>query len=77
MGLLELYDRAFKNAFSIDLVSDDLAIRAIPAWDSVGHMMLMTEIEDAFDVMLDTEDIIGFTSYKDGIEILRKHDVAL
>jgi len=46
-------------------------------WDSVLQLSLVTAIEDAFDIMLDAEDILGFTSYAAGKEILMKYNVAL
>jgi acyl carrier protein len=42
----------------------------IDAWDSVGHMGLIAALEDAFDIMMDTDDIIDFSSYEKGKEIL-------
>ncbi len=42
----------------------------IPAWDSIGHMSLVAALEEAFDIMMDTDDIIDFSSYKKGMEIL-------
>ena len=51
--------------------------QGIPEWDSVGHMSLVAEIEDAFDIMMDTDDIIDFSSYNKGIEILKKYDVKM
>ena len=48
----------------------------IPAWDSVGHMTLIAAIEDAFDIMMETDDIIDLSSYEKGMEILtEKYDV--
>ena len=44
-------------------------------WDSVGHMELITEIEEKFGIELETEDILGFTSYTKGIEILNKYGI--
>lgn len=52
-----------------------LAYQSISQWDSVGHMRLMAEIEGAFGVMLDTEDIVGFSSYETGKAILGKYGV--
>ena len=49
----------------------------IPNWDSVGHMGLVAAIEDAFDIMMDTDDIIEFSSFEKGMEILRKYDVEI
>ena len=54
-----------------------LRYQAVESWDSVGHMALIAAIEDAFDLMLDAEDIISFESYEKGMEILEKnYDIA-
>lgn len=47
-----------------------LEYMGIPAWDSIGHMSLVAALEEAFDIMMDTDDIIDFSSYKKGMEIL-------
>jgi acyl carrier protein len=74
----DLYIKAFTDSFDI---SEDEAKEAkyqeIVAWDSVGHMVLVAAIEEAFDVMLDTEDIIDFSSFDRGQDILKKYDVAI
>lgn len=44
-------------------------------WDSVGHMTLVAALEDAFDIMMDMDDIIDLSSFEKGREILRKYDV--
>lgn len=49
--------------------------QAVHGWDSVGHMALMAAIEDAFEIELDIDDIIDFSSYDVGINILRKYNV--
>jgi acyl carrier protein len=46
-------------------------------WDSVAHMRLVSEIEAAFDVMLDSEDVIAMSSYNVAVDILQKHGVPL
>lgn len=76
MDNLRKYNEAF--AENLNITEDklpDLTYQSIPEWDSVGHMQLMAAIEDAFDIMLDTEDIIDFSSYEKGKEILEKYDV--
>lgn len=47
------------------------------AWDSVGHMTLIAALEDAFDIMVDMDDIIDLSSFDKGKEILRKYDVEI
>ena len=47
----------------------------IPEWDSVGHMTLVSQLEDTFDIMMETDDIIDFESYEKGLDILKKYHV--
>lgn len=47
---------------------EELKYRSIPEWDSVGHMALVAEIEDHFDIMLDTDDVIGMSSFRIAVE---------
>ena len=75
MNNLEKYNKAFMETFEI--TEDQLTglkYQDIEAWDSVGHMGLVAALEDAFDIMMDTDDIIDFSSYEKGIEILKKAD---
>ena len=71
MENLEKYNQAFMEALEVSADQlEGLQYHAIPAWDSVGHMGLVAAIEDAFDIMMDTEDIIDLNSYEKGKEIL-------
>jgi acyl carrier protein len=68
---------AFADALAIEigLVVDDLRYNTIKEWDSVAHMTLVAALEEAFDVMLDTDDIIEMSSVARAREILARHDV--
>ena len=44
-------------------------------WDSIGHINLITRLEDEFDVMFETEDILKFKTFENGIEILKSYGV--
>ena len=75
MNNLEKYDQAFTESFEITADQlPGLKYQDIPAWDSVGHMSLIAALEDAFDIMMDTDDIIDLNSYEKGKEILAKAD---
>ena len=77
MNNLEKYKTVFCESFSIgetDL-EGDLEYNSIEAWDSVGHMGMIADLEDKFDIMLDTDDIIDFSSYNTGIKILKKYNI--
>ncbi|CUS49441.1 MAG: hypothetical protein HLUCCO02_11845 [Idiomarinaceae bacterium HL-53] len=67
----------FAKALGIEeeRVSDSLAYNSIKEWDSTAHMILVAELEDTFDVMLDTDDIIDMSSVAKAKEILRKYDI--
>ena len=78
MNNKEKYVQAFVESLEItEDVVEGLEYQAIPQWDSVGHMGLVAAIEDAFDIMMDTDDIIDFSSYVKGKEILKKYDVEI
>ena len=77
MEVLTKYNDAFCETFEIEkekLVG--LQYQGTELWDSVGHMTLIAALEDAFDIMMETDDIIDLSSYEKGIEILStKYDV--
>ena len=77
MSNLEKYREAFIKSLdlSADLVNEELAYQGVDNWDSVGHMNLVAELEDSFGIMMETEDIIDFSSYGKGMEILQKYGV--
>ena len=76
MSNLEKYTQVFTELFgkSADEVKK-LHYQDIPEWDSVGHMTLVSQLEDTFDIMMETEDIIDFESYEKGLDILKKYHV--
>lgn len=67
----EKYVNVFTEAFSVSAEeAENLEYQGITEWDSVGHMGLVAAIEDAFDIMMDTGDIIDLSSFAKGKEIL-------
>jgi acyl carrier protein len=77
MGNLTIYNNVFKESFAIDdqkLIG--LKYQDIPEWDSVGHMGLMSSLEEAFNIEMEIDDIIEFSSYEKGKEILEKYNLA-
>ena len=76
-------EAALKNAFaeglgvSVDDVEwDSLEYRGIEQWDSVAHMQVVAEIEDAFDIMMEIDDVIAMSSFTLTKDILGKYDVS-
>lgn len=75
MNNIEKYNKAFMETFEIkEEALPGLKYQDIKAWDSVGHMSLIAALEDAFDIMMDTDDIIDLSSYEKGKEILSKEE---
>lgn len=78
MSNKDRYDEVFKTSLKLsqEQLNDDLTYNSVAAWDSVGHMAMMAALEGEFGIMMDPDDIIDFSSYKKGFEILAKYDVA-
>lgn len=74
MTNIEAYKKAFEDAFEIgEDQLEGLKYQDIPNWDSVGHMTLISNIEDAFDIAFETNDIIDLNSFEKGKEILEQN----
>ncbi|AOZ01170.1 acyl carrier protein [Cupriavidus sp. USMAHM13] len=56
-------------------VTDELTYNSIPEWDSVAHMALVAEIENSFEIMMDTDDIVDMSSVGRAKEILAKYNI--
>ncbi len=74
MNNLEKYNEAFKEVFDVDVDQlEGLTYQGIEAWDSVGHMGLVGALEEKFMIMMEMDDIIEFSSYEKGKEILAEN----
>ena len=73
----EKYNKVFIDCFSVkeDKLNDEFIYQCIPAWDSVGHMGMIAALEDAFEIMMEMDDIVDFASYTVGIEKLKNYDI--
>ena len=79
MSNLEKYNDIFMQVFGVtqDALNDKFTFKDVPQWDSVAHLNLISELEDTFDVMFDSEDILHYGSYQNGINILNKYGVSI
>ena len=76
MTSLETYRNIFIEAFGVEESAvADLNYQDVEEWDSVGHMQMIAMLEEAFDIMMDIDDIIDFSSFEKGKEILAKYGV--
>lgn len=66
-------DEAFTRALGLPAGTslDGLAYGTHAEWDSIGHLQLMAEIEEAFGITLAAEDVVGMTDYDSVRQVLR------
>jgi len=78
MENIEKYKKAFINSFEVKEEDvNKLEYQSIPEWDSVGHMGLISELEEAFDIQFEMDDVVELGSYYKGIEILKKYQIEI
>ena len=79
MSNQEQYAQVFKDIFGVDdsELNENFNFKDVEIWDSLTHLTLISELEAAFDVMFETEDILHFGGYLNGIEILRRYGVEI
>ena len=73
------YQDIFIKSLSIESskFNENLKYNEIPEWDSIGHMSLVAALEDTYKINLETDDIVDFSSFKKGIELLKKYNINL
>ena len=73
------YQEIFVKSLSIkeNQFSNELKYNEIPEWDSIGHMTLISGLEEGFGISIETDDIIDFSSVKKGEEILEKYNIKI
>ena len=78
MTNLEKYNQVFMEHFEISAVElPGLKYRSYAKWDSMAHMELCSILEETFDIALETIDILAFSTYEKGMEIMRKYGVSM
>ncbi len=79
MSNLEKYNQAFTKVFEVDerLLNENFNADSLDKWDSITQLSLVTELEDTFDIMLDSEDLLNLRSYEEGKVILGKYEVSI
>lgn len=78
MTKLQQYNKIFMETFGVEEgMLPSYKYQDTASWDSVGHMSMIAALEGEFDIMMDTVDIIDFSSYEKGKEILARYDVEI
>mgnify|MGYP001413550601 FL=1 len=58
-------------------LNKNLKYESIESWDSVGHMTMVGNLEEVFDIVMEMDDIIDFSSYDEGKKILKKYNIEI
>lgn len=79
MENLEKYNNAFVQVFGakVEELNDNYGKETVEEWDSVHQLSLIAELEEAFDIMFDPEDIMEMTSYANGKALLNKYEIEI
>ena len=64
-----------KTTFELDIVDTTCSQLTCEAWDSMGQLNLVAELEDAFDISLEPEEIGTMKSYDDIVRILKEKGI--
>lgn len=76
---IQNYNKIFTTLFEVEesALDENFNFGKAPGWDSFAHMELIAQIEDTFDIMLETEDITHFGGYENGKKILAKYGIEI
>ena len=79
MSNKQKYKDIFIKSLSMDSkkFGENIKYNEIAEWDSIGHMTLMSELEEGFSITMETDDMIEFSSFKKGISILKKYNIEI
>lgn len=78
MTNLEKYKNCYVEGLELDIETvENASMESVERWDSIGQMSLVALIEDAFSIEFEPDELMTFTTYSSGIEILRKHNVEI
>jgi len=69
--------RVFAESLGISAnkVKNSLAYQKEPKWDSISHMVLVSNIENEFEISFDTDEVIAMSTFAIAVKILKKHKI--
>lgn len=72
-------EKIFSEVFFLpeSSVVDSLALSEIPTWDSLAHMMLIVQIEEAYQIQFTGDEIADIKSVGDLRTVLLAHGAKL
>ena len=63
--------KIFSEVFEVDINEvESIEYQSVEGWDSIGHMMMISELESQFSVSIDIDDVIVISNFAECIKIL-------
>ena len=72
-GVFTKVQEVFKASFNVDpqLVTLETSAKDIPGWDSVGHLSLASNLELAFKISLDVDEMMEMENVREIVRIIQ------
>lgn len=72
MTNLEKLNQIFCEVYSVEesTLNENFVNTNVETWDSIHQLSMVAAIEEAFDLMMDAEDILEMTSYENVKQLL-------
>ena len=78
MSNIEKLKEAFVEGLEIPVEEVETAtMESVDKWDSIGQMSLVAIIEDAFEIEFEPDEVMRFTSFEAGVDILKSHGIEI
>ena len=80
MSNLEKLNKVLRDVFDLkneDNLNDDMGPDEIENWDSLGHVELITNLEEVFDIALNVVDISRMYTIGDIKKIVKKYGIEI
>ncbi len=71
MNLEERILGIMREVFDMEAVPTDVSQKNCDRWDSLRHLTLASELEDAFDIELEPEEIAEMTDFARVIDMIQ------
>jgi acyl carrier protein len=68
-------EEVFRESLNLtpDYPAAEIIYNETPGWDSLMHLNIVAALEEAFGIMLDTDDVLDMSSFAKAREIIAKY----
>lgn len=67
-------NQIFSTVFEVDINDvSNISYQSVEGWDSIGHMMMISEVEAEFGISIDMNDVIVISNLAECINIISKY----